>query len=208
MKLSLSESIQEALKKDSGMTDRELTDVLHGIGAPQQPVNQTCRTLEKKGIVIRRKRHDGLVGNYLTGVTSADTNHPHVVETSNQTEESLSEDAVKLFLQRWLTQQGWQVDIAWGRTHGTDVKAKKGNQRWLMEVKGSGSLQPMRVNYFLGALGEILQQMDDPDAKYSLAFPDLAQFRSLWKKLPALAKARLGLTVLFVDQQGNITHLD
>jgi hypothetical protein len=45
----------------------------------------------------------------------------------------------------------------------------------------------MRVNYFLGALGEILQRMEDPTAKYSIALPDLQQFRNLWKKLPSLA---------------------
>jgi hypothetical protein len=66
----------------------------------------------------------------------------------------------------------------------------------------------MRVNYFLGALGEILQRMDDPDARYSVAFPDIAQFRRLWERLPALAKKRTGISALFVAASGEITHVE
>ena len=37
----------------------------------------------------------------------------------------------------------------------------------------------MRVNYLISMLGETLQRMDDPDAKYSIAIPDVQQFREL-----------------------------
>lgn len=57
----------------------------------------------------------------------------------------------------------------------------------------------MRVNYFLAILGELLQRMDDPNAKYSIALPDFPQFRRLWNRLPELAKVRTGITALFVD---------
>jgi hypothetical protein len=57
----------------------------------------------------------------------------------------------------------------------------------------------MRVNYFLAALGELLQRMDDTNARYSVAMPDLPQFRGLWERLPKLAKQRLGITALFVN---------
>src|SRR5713101_6334343 len=103
------------------------------------------------------------------------------------TGDPLSEDGVKHSVQRWLESAGWQVTIKWGRVHGTDIEARLGNARWIIEAKGRGSLDAMRVNYFLMVLGEILQRMVDPEARYSIALPDLTQFRNLWARLPALA---------------------
>jgi len=64
----------------------------------------------------------------------------------------------------------------------------------------------MRVNYFLSILGEILQRMDDPEAKYSIALPDIKQFRLLWERFPSLAKKRTGISILFVDSNGKISY--
>jgi hypothetical protein len=77
----------------------------------------------------------------------------------------------------------------------------------VIEVKGSGSLNPMRVNYFLAVLGEILQRMHDPEALYSIALPDMAQFRGLWRRLPALAKSRTQISALFVSQSGHVEEV-
>lgn len=65
----------------------------------------------------------------------------------------------------------------------------------------------MRVNYFLGVLGELLQRMSDPEAKYSIALPDLPQFRRLWDRLPAQAKGRTGISALFVNDSGRIEEV-
>jgi hypothetical protein len=100
------------------------------------------------------------------------------------------------------------VNIAWARTRGVDVLATKNHQRWLLEVKGEGSLNAMRVNYFLCILGELLQRMDDPNAKYSIVLPDLKQFRNLWTRLPALAKQRTTITALFVKRDGRVEEVD
>lgn len=116
----------------------------------------------------------------------------------------LSEDDVKRYVHRWLEASGWKVSVAWGRTPGIDISAEKDNQRWLIEAKGGGSLPAMRVNYFLMMLGEILQRMDDPAAQYSIALPNMAQFRGLWGRLPQLAKDRLALTALLVSQDGTV----
>ena len=74
----------------------------------------------------------------------------------------------------------------------------------MIEVKGPGSRPQMRVNYFLSMLGEILQRMDDPAARYSIALPDLLQYRGLWNRLPMLAKQRTGIDILFVDADGKV----
>jgi hypothetical protein len=64
----------------------------------------------------------------------------------------------------------------------------------------------MRVNYFLGILVETLQRMSDPSARYSIALPDLPQFRALWVRLPSLAKKRTDIAALFVTPAGQVSH--
>jgi hypothetical protein len=64
----------------------------------------------------------------------------------------------------------------------------------------------MRVNYFIAILGELLQRMKDPNAKYSIALPNMEQFVRLWSKLPSLAKERTKISCLFVDVNGKIVE--
>jgi len=65
----------------------------------------------------------------------------------------------------------------------------------------------MRYNYFLGILGETLQRMDDDNARYSIAFPEMAVYRELWNRLPKLAKQRTKIDMLLVDKDGHISIL-
>lgn len=81
------------------------------------------------------------------------------------------------------------------------------DQRWIIEAKGCGSLNPMRVNYFLGILGELLQRMNDTDARYSIALPDITQYRRLWQRLPELAKSRTTISALFVGAGGSVEEV-
>ncbi len=118
--------------------------------------------------------------------------------------EALSEDEIKEVLVKWLSKQGWDSKVAWGRTQGIDVEATRGGERWVIEVKGPGSRPQMRVNYFIGILGETLQRMDDPLARYSIALPELPQYRGLWGRLPGLAKKRTKISILFVSTDGKI----
>jgi hypothetical protein len=46
--------------------------------------------------------------------------------------------------------------------------------------------------------------MEGKDTKYSIALPDMAQYRDLWSKLPALAKKRTKITALFVKKSGQV----
>jgi hypothetical protein len=94
----------------------------------------------------------------------------------------LSEDEAKRHVAAWLEGLGWNVAIAWGYTRKIDIRAEKGNGRWHIEVKGGDSLPAMRVNYFPAILGEILQQMDDPSARYSIALPSLREFKRLCER--------------------------
>ncbi len=223
----------DLLTTSPGLTDREITDRLAGRQAPQQTVNQMCRGLEKEGRLTRRARHDGLLGNHPRPVTPRDEtsrlNIPNTVTTAAGPNTSeplktftfgsgrpageadadgwLSEDDVKRHVAAWLEGQGWQVAVAWGRTRGLDIRAERDGERWLIEAKGGGSLPAMRVNYFLAILGETLQRMEDPGARYSIALPGLRQFKGLWMRLPDLAKKRLRVTALFVNPDGTVEEL-
>ena len=205
---SLQAQILELVAAIPGLTDREITNRLRGPADNQQPINQTARTLESRGVLIRRRRADGLIGNYI-----GDNAHSFKALTAkpkakNHDLEALSEDEIKAVLEKWLSAAGWESKVAWGKERGIDIDATKGLSRWIIEVKGPGSRQPMRVNYFIGILGETLQRMEDPNAKYSIAFPDLPQYRGLWARLPVLAKSRTQISIIFVNTDGSVEVLE
>jgi len=204
---NLAEQIIKLLEHNPGLTDREITDSLRGHSDSQQPINQRCHALKDRGVLLRRTRPDGLIGNYLTSQAGNYVASHRDETVQKPISDNLSEDDVKQFLEKWLIGEGWQVQVAWGHAPGIDIVACRGTRRWVIEVKGSGSLNAMRVNYFLGVIGETLQRMDDPDASYSIAFPDIQQFRRLWERLPAIAKNRTGISALFVDKNGSVVHL-
>lgn len=93
---------------------------------------------------------------------------------------------------------GWQVDLRRGRVHGIDIDARRGDERMVIEAKGEGSGDAMRVNYFLGALGELLQRMDSPDARYGLAISAHRQFVGLIVRLPFWVRTHLNLHFMLV----------
>jgi hypothetical protein len=201
---TLKEQLMKLVRSTPGLTDREMTDRLLGPGAGQQALNQVARQLASAGRIVRRQRQDGRIANYLNDAPNQDAEkaQPHLGLSAG-----LSEDQVKRSLQTWLESSGWQASVVWGRSPGIDIKATKNDQRWIIEAKGCGSLSPMRVNYFLSILGELLQWMDDPGAHYSIALPDMKQFRRLWQRLPRLAKPRTTISALFVDSRGAVNEV-
>jgi hypothetical protein len=203
------ENLLAVVRNTPGLTDREITDRLLGPAAAQQAINQIARLLAAQGALERRRRPDGKLGNYPP-VASQEPSLPDVESQgglSSGAVDSLSEDDVKRHLQAWLENTGWKVTVIWGRGQGIDIDAARSDRRWIIEAKGRGSLNAMRVNYFLGVLGELLQRMSDPEAKYSIALPDLPQFRRLWERLPELAKRRTTISALFVSESGHVEEV-
>lgn len=204
---SLKERLAQLVEVIPGLTDRELADRLVGAKAPQQPVNQAARSLASVGVVRRLPRPDGKIGNFPAGIPEPTPRTTEELAIARGESGWPAEDGVKRHVQTWLEAAGWRVNVVWGRGHGIDVDAVRAEERWRIEVKGGGSRGAMRVNYFLAVLGELLQRMDDPTARYSVALPDLPQFRGLWSRLPALAKFRTGFTALFVDPSGGVVEM-
>ncbi|WP_462392220.1 GIY-YIG nuclease family protein [Clostridium cadaveris] len=61
---TLKEKILELLKTNNGLSDREITNRIFGEVYPQQSVNQACNGMNKAGIITRKTREDGKIGNY------------------------------------------------------------------------------------------------------------------------------------------------
>lgn len=119
----------------------------------------------------------------------------------------LSEKRIKLILGTFLALQGWSHEIAELKNSGIDIEAKRGKERWIIEINGAESLTPAVVSSFVSLLGKILQRMDDTNCKYSIAIPDTKPFRRLWERLPSLAKRRTGVTALFVSPNGTVDEI-
>lgn len=62
--------ILDLVRNRPGISDRQITDHILGLGKPQQPVNGLCRNLAKNGALIRRARPDGIIGNYASKESS------------------------------------------------------------------------------------------------------------------------------------------
>ena len=187
------------------LSDREITDHFFGKEVHPSQVNQACRQLVISGQLTRRARTDGRIGNYSIDIPVAEKGSLPSTVGSNL--DGLSEDQVKAHVKSWLELDDWEVAVAWGKQRGVDIVAKRRAEVWLIEAKGCGSRPEMRVNYFIGMLGELLQRMSLPHAHYSIALPDMKQFRRLWERLPALARERTGISALFVSSHGTVDHL-
>ncbi len=196
--------------ENPGLTDREITDRLLGKMARPQSVNQASHSLVSKGLVRRCRRPDGKFGSYAVGTLAEPPSgiggeefFPDVkIAVAN-----MSEDEVKRNVRKWLEKDGWIVTVEERTARGPDIEAKRGKDRWVIEAKGSGSRNPTRKNYFLVALGEALLRMENPELLYSIALPEMREFRRLWMKLPEFAKSRLGITALFVRADGHVDQV-
>jgi hypothetical protein len=189
------------VKHNPGLSDKELSEAIQGRGASSKYINQNCQSLKTQGVLYRKKREDGLIGNWLK-------ENDHTIQLVNQVEmksqsEDVSEKKIKQILEKYLAERGWTPEIDWSASHGIDVQARRGDEHWIIQVKGAGTFHSILINKFLIVLGEIVQRMDDPKIRYSIALPDIEEFRRLWERVPALAKSRLQISVLFVNLTGN-----
>lgn len=166
----------------------------------RQAVNQTARRLEREGLLRRRTGPGGKIVNERLVPDAGGHGGASAVPPPEPVRPFLSEDEVKEAARRWLISQGFTVTVALGHEHGIDIDARHPDgRRWIIEAKGEVASDQQQGNYFLGGLGELLQRMDDLNATYALALPSNRRYRSLVRRLPALAKRRLGLVLIWVD---------
>jgi hypothetical protein len=124
-KSTLKDKILTYLKDKDGLTDREITNAVLGVNDPPQAVNQNCSALVSKGILKRMNRRDGLIGNFLVADGLHGEQSP-VIQTVYIEEgaSAFKEDTLKQILKDHLHADGWETQIAWGKTPGIDINAK------------------------------------------------------------------------------------
>jgi hypothetical protein len=195
--------ILNMLRQIPGLSDRELSVALKGDDKSTPYINQICRRLQNVNMLYREKRQDSLIGNFVSD--SIDSASPGVLAVL-QKNNAVSEKKIKQALERYLNLSGWTTSVNWSEKSGNDIEAYQGRRCWIIEVKGTVSIGAFELNSFLVVLGEILQRMDNPSSKYSIALPENDSFRRMWERLPLLAKTRTGLSALFVDPLGSVNE--
>ncbi|MFR9254426.1 MAG: AT hook domain-containing protein [Merdibacter sp.] len=100
-------------------------------------------------------------------------------------------------LKSWLGEHGWEY-VEEGHHRCTVDK------RWIINVQGikRGRKQPLPIK-----LSEILTQMEDASADYSMAFNDSITYRRQWQEIPQSVKERLHMSVILADKKGNIVKI-
>lgn len=100
----------------------------------------------------------------------------------------LEEDEVKVAVLCALEGE-WKLEkCARRKEPGPDLVFAQGAEKLIIEAKGEGSRDQMRVNYFLAVLGEILQRMTGPENIYGVALPAHRQFTDLVAKISKVGK--------------------
>lgn len=119
-----------------------------------------------------------------------------------------SVNRIEYLLKLHLISQGWSVKVSRRFNFSFDIEAARDREHWIVEVNSVGNTG--LTESFVAALGELLQRMniDDPNRKYSVAFPNNMPFRRLWERLPDLVKRKVGITALFIDETGKIIEVD
>jgi hypothetical protein len=174
------------------LDDDELAALLK---KPRQAINQAGHALESEGQLVRRASFGSKIQNVLTGSAPLP---PQKAPRPAPGDGLLQEDEVKAAVRDHLEAQGYDVDVAWGHERGIDIEARRPGDRILIEAKGEVLSDQQQGNYFIGALGELVQRLADPNARYGLALPDNRRYRGLVQRLPALARQRLNLVVYMV----------
>jgi hypothetical protein len=152
--MSVADRIVQVLAETPALDEDQIADRL---GIRRQQVNQECRTLVANGTLHRFAGAGGKIVNRLVEGSAppppaASPSVPPVAPS-----QFVSEDEVKAAVKAYLEELGYQVSVAWGRTPGIDIEATGPAGRFLIEAKGEVASQPQKTNYFLGALGELLQ---------------------------------------------------
>ncbi len=95
------DDVMNMLKSTPGLSDRQITDALFGPGKPQQTVNQVCRNLRRRGLIIRQNGANGVVGNFIADGSCVDS----PVETTKKGE-TIAASVIPLELRQKMQELG------------------------------------------------------------------------------------------------------
>ena len=108
-------------------------------------------------------------------------------------------DDLRNIINLWLNERGWKTQ----ENHNI-IDACKEDQHWIINVQGSkrGRKQPLPVK-----LNSILNEIEDENAIYSIAFNDSTLYRKQWNDIPRVLKTKLNVSVLLANKFGEIQEV-
>lgn len=208
--------------RPEGMSDAELAQAT---GKLHQHINQTCRGLEQRGVLIRESV-GGLIRNRLADgaghVAAPDIPAPPAFDADRPW---YWEGNVQSALCTWLVEEGWTLVQAANtatKERGTDVVAARDGARLHVEVKGypsttyadprrAGEPKPTQPSlqaghwYAKALLAAVRLRERHPQDAVAMAFPDMPRYRSLLAET-AHSLQTLRIDVLFVAETGSVSR--
>jgi len=116
----------------------------------------------------------------------------------------MKEETVKAAVATFLRTQGYTVAVGKERERGPDMRATREALNLIVESKGEGSRPEMFNNYFLSAIGEIIQRRSMQAAEYGIALPAHSKFVRLVGDLDdLLVRSQLRLNFYLVQKDGS-----
>jgi hypothetical protein len=217
--MTVADDVLRALRaRPNGMTDAELAALLR---KRHQHINQTCRTLADRGLLIRDDAYGGII-NKVSGVTAErQTREPRPPAGSTAQEWTL-EGNVQSRMVSHLAKVGWSI-IAVANTaqreRGVDIIAEVDGRRMLVEVKGwpsttyargerAGQPKPtppsmQATHWFAELLTSLIRRGAEGGSRLAMGLPDMSRYRNLLGEA-AWALERLGITVYLVAADGAV----
>ena len=112
-----------------------------------------------------------------------------------------SHDSVIEVLDKKANDDGWKTEKHLGNEPGIDLKLKRNNCLVIIEAEGERPDQPNVTGRVKMALGAIIMDMNYEETgkeyRYCIAFPATEAFEKY--KIPAKARKRLGINMIFVE---------
>lgn len=228
---SISDRVIAFVGQFPGRDDDEISRALQVF--PRQTVNQACRALAARGLLVRRIGPRGKISNFPSSQdvrTVASASMRVAREPSNDPQDSgnyLSawywEGNVSETIAEWLGKEGCtiiSVADTRSRERGIDVRAEKSGVSILVEVKGfpsrnyrderkAGQIKPTNPtvqarHWFAHAILKAMRlQYAEPSARVFLGFPDFPVYRQLAKETEG-ALAKIGIGLWFVTEAGDV----
>lgn len=115
----------------------------------------------------------------------------------NRDDQFPHERFVQQAIESYFTEQGFVI----GKKGYADLVVERDDERWVIEAKGE--TQAVGLDFRTG-LGQLLQAMDEEDARYALAVPDTSAFRRQMEATPRRVRTLLGLHFLVVGEDGSV----
>jgi hypothetical protein len=147
------DDIINLLKTAGDLSDREIADALFGPRKPQQTVNQVCRKLAQRGLIVRQKGANGIVANFIADGSCAGSSLP-----SKGRKEAVAAPTIPLELSKKAQELGKQWAEWSGRPRlNTEIK-----RHWdaLIEAWISDREMPLAVRKMGGVRGGVVTHQD------------------------------------------------